>query len=149
METILTLFLTLAVSIIDLVAFSVILYLIEPKLFLCIVVFNACGTAVTKGIGKWLVWLNFDQLSLKANFRYSLVQVRDHAKCIAFFHGEEQEAQTIQQQFLHAIANTFELNWTNEIWIVYLTVQNYTTWILPLVVIASQYFQGMVELGVI
>lgn len=145
----LSLFLTLAVSLIDLSCFSVILYTIEPPLFLSIIAFAAVGTLATVVIGKQLFRLNFDRLQKEADFRYSLVRIRENAESIAFFRGEKIEGAEVQQRFSRVIGNSYDLIGTQRNLDFFTTLYNYVTWILPVLVIAPQYFQGNVELGVI
>lgn len=57
----LTFFLTIAISIIDLVAFSVILYTIQPMLFVSIVSFATIGTIGVVIIGQQLMRLNVER----------------------------------------------------------------------------------------
>ena len=145
----LSLFITLAMSTIDLAAFSVILYTIKPQLFVSIIGFATFGTVLTVVIGRRLVDLNYQRLTKEANFRYSLVRFRDNAESIAFFGGEYLESNIIQRRFASVIANAYEVIGTQRNLDFFTTLYNYLTWILPIVVIAPDYFAGVVELGVI
>jgi vitamin B12/bleomycin/antimicrobial peptide transport system ATP-binding/permease protein len=145
----LSFFLTVAVSIIDLSAFSTILYLIEPTLFLSIVGFATVGTIVTMLVGHGLVRLNFERLQREANFRLSLVRIRTNAESIAFFGGEESEGQDVSKRFTDVIRNAFDIIGTQRNLEFFTTTYSYMTWILPVVVIAPQYMAGDVELGVV
>ena len=84
----LSFFLTLATSVIDLIAFSYILFSIMLKLFLTIFAFASIGALLTVCIGKRLIRLNYDALQKEADFRFSLVRVRENAESIAFYAGE-------------------------------------------------------------
>ena len=88
----LSFFLTLVTSIIDLVAFSFILFSIMPQLFVAIFLFAFVGTVLTVCIGKVLIRLNYESLQKEANFRFSLVRVRENAESVAFYAGETVEA---------------------------------------------------------
>jgi vitamin B12/bleomycin/antimicrobial peptide transport system ATP-binding/permease protein len=145
----LTLFLTIAVSLIDLVAFSIILYLIEPKLFLSIIGFATLGTVVTVLLGNQLVRLNFEKLQKEADFRFSLVRLRENAESIAFFRGEATEGKEISHRFEYVVDNAYKLIGTMRDLEFFTVSYNYLTWILPVVVIAPQYMMGNVELGVV
>ncbi|KAG7374079.1 ABC transporter ATP-binding protein [Nitzschia inconspicua] len=145
----LTLFLTIAVSLIDLVAFSTILYLIEPKLFLSIVGFATLGTIVTVLLGNQLVRLNFERLQKEADFRFSLVRLRENAESIAFFRGEKTEGREISDRFDRVVNNAYSIIGTMRDLEFFTASYNYLTWILPVVVIAPQYMAGNVELGVV
>jgi vitamin B12/bleomycin/antimicrobial peptide transport system ATP-binding/permease protein len=145
----LSLFLTIAVSLIDLVSFSTILYLIEPKLFLSIIGFATMGTIVTVLLGSQLVRLNFERLQREADFRFSLVRIRENAESIAFFRGEATEGKEISHRFNRVVNNTYQIIGTMRDLEFFTTSYNYLTWILPVVVIAPQYMVGNVELGVV
>ena len=145
----LSLFLTVAISIIDLTAFSIVLYTIEPALFLSILGFAAFGTLATILLGKDLVRLNFQRLSKEADFRYSLVRIRENAESIAFFRGEVTEGREVQRRFDSLLANLYLVIGTQRNLEFFTVSYNYLTWILPVVVIAPQYMEGLVELGVV
>ena len=55
--------------------------------------------------GKRLIGLNFRQLQREADFRFSLVRVREHAEPIAFHDGEAREMSALQRIFALAYAN--------------------------------------------
>ena len=145
----LSFFLTVTVSVIDMAAFSIVLYFIEPTLFLSIIGFAAIGTFVTVLIGRRLVKMNFERLQYEADFRLSLVRIRSNAESIAFFRGEQSEGKDVQKRFKSVIANAYDIIGTQRDLGFFTTSYNYLTWILPVVVVAPQYMAGAVELGVI
>lgn len=145
----LSFFLTITVSIIDLTAFSAILYTIEPKLFFSIIGFATLGTVVTMLLGSQLVRLNFERLQREADFRLSLVRVRANAESIAFFGGEVSEGKGVSRRFSSVVTNAFDIIGTQRNLEFFTRTYNYLTWILPVVVIAPQYVAGEVELGVV
>lgn len=53
-----------------------------PELFMGLVAFAFFGTLFTVLIGKKLVKLNFEMLQREADFRFSLVRVRENAESI-------------------------------------------------------------------
>jgi putative ATP-binding cassette transporter len=145
----LSLFLTIAISLIDLGAFSIILFSIEPNLFYSIIGFATLGTAITFLIGRQLVQLNFERLRKEADFRFSLIRVRENAESIAFFRGEATEGREISKRFSSVVANAYNLIGTQRNLDFFTASYNYLTWILPVVVIAPEYMAGNVELGVV
>ena len=145
----LSLFLTVAISCIDLAAFSVVLYTIEPNLFVSIIAFAAFGTLATWVLGKDLVRLNFRRLSREADFRYSLVRLREHAESIAFFRGEATEGREVRKRFDRLLENDYAVIGKQRNLEFFTVSYNYLTWLLPVVVIAPQYMEGLVELGVV
>jgi ABC-type uncharacterized transport system fused permease/ATPase subunit len=145
----LSLFLTIAVSFIDLACFSVILYLIMPQLFIAIVAFATIGTLLTYAIGKRLIGLNFEKLQKEADFRYSLVRIRENAESIAFLRGEDIEGKLVDNRFRRVIDNMNNVNVAQRNLDLFTTLYNYLTWILPVAVVAPEYFAGNIELGVV
>eukprot|EP00536_Pseudo-nitzschia_multiseries_P014528 jgi/Psemu1/214981/e_gw1.719.32.1 len=145
----LSLFLTIAISLIDLSAFSVVLYTIEPKLFASIVGFAALGTVATCLLGRDLVRLNGRKLAREADFRYSLVRLRENAESIAFFRGEVTEGKVVRGRFRSVVANALDVIRTQRNLEFFTVSYNYLTWILPVVVVAPDYMAGNVELGVV
>ena len=101
----LSFFLTLVTSFIDLVAFSFILFSIMPELFIAIFAFASIGTFLTVCIGKVLIRLNYESLHKEADFRFSLVRVRENAESIAFYQGEKVEEREADRRFELVIAN--------------------------------------------
>jgi len=145
----LTLFLTILTSLIDLVSFSFILYSIQPQLFGAIVGYAAFGTIMTTVLGRSLVGLNFAKLVREADFRYSLVRLRENAESIAFYAGEDLEGRSISERFSKVIDNKKELIAAERNLEFFTTAYRYFIQILPVWVVAPQYFAGTIQLGVI
>ena len=146
-QTSLTLFRDSLTSVIDLVSFSIILFSIRPQLFIAIFLFAGVGSIVTYAIGKKLIQLNFENLQKEADFRYSLVRIRDNSESIAFYGGEDIEGKEINQRLTIVIANMIEINIAKRNLNFFTTLYAYSTWILPLIVIAPDYFEGTVAMG--
>jgi ABC-type uncharacterized transport system fused permease/ATPase subunit len=144
----LTFFLSIITSVIDLVCFSIILFTIMPQLFIAILLFATIGTVLTVVVGKVLIRLNYDALRKEADFRFSLVRVRENSESIAFYAGENVEERETDRRFENVITNMSMINVAQRNLEFVTTYYNYLTWILPILVIAPQYFAGNVELGV-
>jgi len=145
----LTLFLTLLTSLIDLVSFSLILYSIQPQLFGAIIVYALFGTFTTTALGRKLVGLNYQKLQKEADFRYSLVRIRDNAESIAFYKGEDIENKEVVNRLEKVIDNRKEINSAQRNVEFFTTSYNYFVQILPVWVVAPQYFSGAIQLGVV
>lgn len=145
----LQLFITIVTSIIDLVSFSMILYSIQPQLFGAIIAYSAIGTIVTSIIGGKLVNLNFLKLQREADFRYSLVRLRENAESIAFYGGEDLEGKSIAERLQLVIQNKKDLIGAQRNLETFTTAYQYLIQILPVAVVAPQYFAGTVLLGVV
>ncbi|KAL7526787.1 hypothetical protein ACHAXR_001653, partial [Thalassiosira sp. AJA248-18] len=145
----LSFFLTLVTSVIDLVSFSFILFSIMPQLFIAIFLFASIGTFMTICIGKVLIRLNYESLQKEADFRFSLVRVRENAESIAFYAGENVEERETDRRFELVIGNMTLINIAQRNLDFFTTSYSYLTWVLPIIVVAPEYFAGNVEMGVI
>jgi putative ATP-binding cassette transporter len=110
-------------------------------------VYTAFGTWITHRIGWPLVGLNFNQQRFEADFRFSLVRVRENAEGIALYGGEASERQGLLQRFGHIVDNwwaimrrTKALNWFIN---GFAQVAN----IFPFLVASPRYFAGEIQLG--
>ncbi len=136
-------------EIIDLIAFSGILWSISQTLTLTLVGYAVIGTIITVLIGQRLIELNFNQLRREADFRYGLVHVRDHAESIAFYRGEAQESLQVRQRFLEVLRNfNFLIGWQRNLDF-FTTAYNYFVVIVPAAVVAPRYFAGEIDFGAI
>ena len=145
----LTLFLTVLMAVVDLICFSIVLFSIMPSLFLAIMLFATFGTLGTIFLGSTLIPLNFDKLQREANFRFALVRVRENAESIAFWRGAPVEHDKVTTQFQSVLQNMHALNAALRNLEIFTTYYTYLTWVVPILVVAPQYFAGAVELGVV
>jgi len=132
---------------INLFSFSFILYAIAPRLFYVIMGYVTIGTIVTLCLGKPLVSLNFKMLQTEADFRFSLVRLRENAESIAFYAGEELEMSFIRTRFARAILTRVQIIWKEFQLETFTNIYFYMTWIVPVAIVAPYYFDGTLELG--
>ncbi|HYP03897.1 MAG TPA: ABC transporter ATP-binding protein/permease [Cyanobium sp.] len=129
-------------------SFIIVLWSINGRLALVLLVYAVIGTALVIFASHRLVSLNFKQLKLEADFRYGLVHIRDNAESIAFYRGEEQEAKEGERRLGGAIRNYNRLI----IWEAMISViqrsYDYFSRFLPWLVIAPIYFARQVDFGV-
>eukprot|EP00871_Galdieria_phlegrea_P001997 jgi/Galph1/2799/GphlegSOOS_G1486.1 len=141
--------LTLLISSIDLVSFSFILFSIYPELFIILVGYASVGTFLTYRIGNRLIILHFERLQKEADFRYSLVRVRENVESIAFYGGEQREKQVSRDRLGKALSKAIDIaKWQRNLE-VFTTSYRYLIQVLPAWVVAPLYFQGSIGLGVI
>ena len=60
------------------------------------VAYAVVGTWLTHRVGHKLVALNFLQQRREADFRFSMMRMRENAESVAFYHGEEQEGRVFK-----------------------------------------------------
>lgn len=73
------------------------------------IVYAIIGTWLTQKIGRPLAGLLFDQQRYEADFRFSLVRLREHAESVAFYDGERREAELFRHRFGRVVANWWDI----------------------------------------
>jgi len=141
----LELIITILTSIIDLFSFSAILFSIQPQLFWVIIIYAAFGTLSSAFLGRKLVTLNFDRLFREADFRYSLVRMRENAESIAFYSGEDIEGKEVSKRLNKAIETRRDINVAQRNLDFFTTAYRYLIQVLPISVVAPQYFAAKIE----
>jgi putative ATP-binding cassette transporter len=144
----LTFLLDVVGAILQLIAFSGILWAISKTLVLFLGLYAIFGTLVTFGVfGKPLIALNFQQLRREADFRFSMIRIREHAEAIAFYQGEAREVSHVRQRFAEVFDNykklirrTLGLN-------LYQYGYSFVTLIFPCIIIAPRVLTGELEVG--
>ncbi len=135
-------------SILQLVAFSTVLWSISRVLVYFLVIYTLAGTLITVLVfGRVMIRINFQQLRREADFRFSLVRVRENAESIAFYRGEAQELVQVKRRFTGAFDN-FNMLITRQL---FLNLFQYgyvmITIVLPSAIMASQVLSGELEVG--
>ena len=67
------------------------------------------GTYLTFYLGKPLVKLNFRQQRYEADFRFSLIRVRENSESISMYKGEEEENKYLRHSFSDLVTNYIKL----------------------------------------
>jgi putative ATP-binding cassette transporter len=135
-------------SVLQLIAFSAVLWSISRELVLFLVVYAVAGTLVVVLIfGQKLMSLNFNQLRREADFRFSLVRVRENAESIAFYRGEDQEQKQVQRRFAKAFDNFNRLIRNQLALNLFQQAYNLLTLVIPSAIIASRVLSGELEVG--
>jgi putative ATP-binding cassette transporter len=135
-------------AVIDLVAFTGVLWTISRPLVAFLIGYALLGTWFTGAVfGQRLIGLNFRQLRREADFRFGLVRVREHAEPIAFHSGEGQELGSLRRLFDDLLRNyrrvlrwQFNLN-------LFQYAHSFLTLALPSVIIADEVLSGRMEVG--
>jgi vitamin B12/bleomycin/antimicrobial peptide transport system ATP-binding/permease protein len=111
------------------------------------IIYAVGGTWLTQRIGSPLVGLLYNQQRYEADFRFSLVRLRENAESVAFYGGESRELNVFQGRFTHVV-----LNWWNVIrrrkkltW--FTTGYSQVAVVFPFLVAAPRYFAKEIQLG--
>ncbi|MDP1633345.1 MAG: SbmA/BacA-like family transporter, partial [Gallionellaceae bacterium] len=135
-------------ALLQLIAFSGVLWSISTELVFFLIVYAIAGTAVTLLVfGKILIGVNFYQLRREANFRFSLVRIRENAEAIAFYRGETQESRQVGQRFNEAFSNYNKLIRVQLNLNLFQYGYSFMTLILPSAIIAGRVLSGELEVG--
>ena len=135
-------------SMLQLVAFSQVLWSISHELVYFLVFYATAGTVITIFFfGQRLMGLNFHQLRREADFRFSLVRVREHAEAIALYRGEKQEQQQVWQRFVAAFKNYKRLISAQLRLNFFQHAYSLLTIVLPSAIIATRVLSGELEVG--
>jgi putative ATP-binding cassette transporter len=135
-------------SIMQLVAFSAVLWSISHLLVGVLAVYALAGTAIALYVfGNPLIRLNFWQLRLEADFRFSLMRLRENAESIAFYRGEAQERAHIDSKFDKVIRNFAILIKKQRSLNLFQRTFSQLTLVLPSVLLANGVLSGQLEVG--
>lgn len=110
-------------------------------------IYSVAGTYVTHLVGRKLVRLNFIQQRFEADFRFSMIRLRESAESVAFYRGEKQEGMVFKERFKLLLDNFWKL----------VNKQKQLVWlnsgysqiaiIFPFVVAISRYLDKEITLG--
>jgi putative ATP-binding cassette transporter len=135
-------------SIMQLVAFSAVLWSISHLLVGVLAVYATLGTVIALWIfGTPLIHLNFWQLRREADFRFSLMRVRENAESIAFYRGESQERVHIDSKLDKVIQNYGRLIKKQRSLNLFQRTFSQLTLVLPGVILADGVLSGELEVG--
>lgn len=109
--------------------------------------YSVLGTWITHKVGHRLVSLNYLQQKLEADFRFSMVRLRETAESVAFYNGAAKEEAFLSNRFMTLLRNTLfiikkqkQLSWlTNS----YAQIAI----IFPFVVTVPRYLSQNISLG--
>ena len=162
-EYTMTLFLGFLSAVATLVSFLYILWELSGPLSLSFIGINATipgymawvaliyafvGTFLANLVGRRLIPLNFMRQRYEANFRFSLVRVRENAEGIALYRGEKEEAQGLNERFADVFANGWHVLITQIQLAFYQSGYAQLAIIFPYVVTAPRFFAGVITFGV-
>ncbi|MBE2895885.1 ABC transporter ATP-binding protein/permease [Pasteurellaceae bacterium HPA106] len=98
-------------------------------------------------LGRPLIKLNFLNEKLNANFRYSLIRVKEYAESIAFYRGERSEKHLLTQQFNSVIENVWHIVFRTLKFSGFNLVVGQASVVFPFLIQAGRFFQKQISLG--
>ncbi|RMW84701.1 ABC transporter ATP-binding protein/permease [Aggregatibacter aphrophilus] len=104
-------------------------------------------TLIAFWLGKPLIRLNFANEKLNANYRYSLIRVKEYAESIAFYAGEKVEKNLLYKQFRAVIQNMWDIVFRALKFSGFNLVVSQISVVFPLLIQVGRYFEKQIKLG--
>jgi vitamin B12/bleomycin/antimicrobial peptide transport system ATP-binding/permease protein len=111
-------------------------------------IYSFVGTFLANIVGRRLINLNFMRQRYEANFRFSLVRVRENAEGIALYNGEQRETDQLNLRFADIFRNGWQVLFTQAQLAFYQSGYAQLAIIFPYVVTAPRFFAGAITFGV-
>jgi vitamin B12/bleomycin/antimicrobial peptide transport system ATP-binding/permease protein len=111
------------------------------------ILYAGVGTWLTIKIGWPLVPLNFAQQRFEADFRFSMVRLRQNTESVAFYGGEPVELKVFGERFLSVFQNFWSIIKRQKLLLWFTAGYNQIAIIFPIVVVAPRYFAQQIGLG--
>jgi len=110
-------------------------------------IYSVFGTVCSHLIGQKLINISFVEQKYNADFRYGIVQVRDHAESIALYGSEEVEASKMMEKFQWMVRTTWvHMKYSKRLGF-FQSFYGTTSGTFPYLVLAPNYFKGQITLG--
>jgi vitamin B12/bleomycin/antimicrobial peptide transport system ATP-binding/permease protein len=110
-------------------------------------IYAIIGTWVTHLVGRPLIKLNFDQQRYEADFRFSLVRLRENAEEVTLLSGEPAEKERLLDRFGRVVGNWYGIMQRTKR-LTFLTAgYSQVAVIFPFIVVSPLYFAGSMMLG--
>ena len=109
--------------------------------------YSGNGTYITHIVGRKLVKINFIQQKYEADFRFSMIRLRESAESVAFYRGEAQEGSVFKQRFKMLLDNFWKLVNKQKQLVFLNSGYSQIAIIFPFVVAMNRYLTKEVTLG--
>jgi len=122
---------------------------IPGYMFWAVIIYTGIATWLAIHLGRPLVNLNFAQQRLEADFRYSLVRLRENSESVAFYGGEDRELDIFSSRFGRVFGNFWAIMIRTRILGFAQYGQSQAAVVFPYLVMAPRYFGERLQLGAI
>mmetsp|Transcript_89588 Transcript_89588/g.208679 ORF Transcript_89588/g.208679 Transcript_89588/m.208679 type:complete len:591 (-) Transcript_89588:122-1894(-) len=137
----------LLTSFIGLISFATILWNLKPMLTVVAICYSVVGSFIGLLIAWKLVVIQYITQRSEADFRYSLVHIRNNPEAIAFYGGEAREKKISLSRFEVVVAAIFrKITWDTTA-SGYLNFYTTLATMLPSVLLFASYFRGELDFG--
>lgn len=110
-------------------------------------IYSVAGTYLTHKVGRLLINLNFEQQKYEADFRFSMMRVRENAESIAFYRGEKPEFVGFGQRFGAVIKNFRAIMNRTKLLNAFTVGYGQLAIIIPIFMAAPRWFAMEVQVG--
>jgi putative ATP-binding cassette transporter len=110
-------------------------------------IYSIAGTVATHYVGRPLAMLNFRKQRVEADFRFSLVRLRENMEGVALYGGEEEEERGLLARFEALAVNWWDLMKRYRLLTALTAGYGQVASVFPIVVAAPRYFAGLIPLG--
>ena len=111
------------------------------------IIYAVLGTWLTHRIGNPLAPLLFDQQRYEADFRFSMVRLRENAESVAFYGGESREREVFQNRFTRVVLNWWQVIRRRKKLTWFTAGYSQLAVVFPFLVAAPRYFSREIQLG--
>jgi putative ATP-binding cassette transporter len=110
-------------------------------------VYALIATWLTHVIGRPLIGLDFNQQRYEADFRFSLVRLRENSEGVALYAGEQEELGRFRERFSSVITNWWALMRKQKQLGWFTSFYAQLAIIFPYIVVSPRYFAGAIPVG--
>jgi putative ATP-binding cassette transporter len=122
---------------------------IPGDMFWAVLIYTGVATWIAIRLGRPLINLNVGQQRLEADFRYSLVRLRENSESVAFYGGEDRELDNFSDRFGRVFQNFWAIMGRTLILGFAQQGQGQAAVVFPYLIMAPRYFGERLTLGVI
>ncbi|WP_108652143.1 ABC transporter ATP-binding protein/permease [Dongshaea marina] len=110
-------------------------------------IYAILGSVLTHFVGRPLIKLNFRQQHYEADFRFSMVRLRENAESVALYDGESAEKKRLGKRFTQVWQNYWRImRWQKNL-TAFTAGYHQAAVLFPLLVAAPSYFAKQIKLG--
>ncbi len=121
--------------------------IIPGYMFWFSLIYSGVGTVFAHKVGRKLIALNFDQQRYEADFRFSMMRVRENSESIAFYRGEPSELEGFNLKFSNVIKNYWQLMRKTKHLNFYAIGYAQLAVLVPYIMAAPRYFAKEIQVG--
>ncbi|MCL6262971.1 ABC transporter ATP-binding protein/permease [Craterilacuibacter sp. RT1T] len=110
-------------------------------------VYVIIATVFAFKIGRPLIRLNFLNEKLNADYRYSLVRLREYGESVAFYRGEGVEGDKLRSRFSGIIGNAWAIVYRSLKFQGFNFIVSQTAAVFPFIIQAQRFFSKQITLG--